>query len=75
MITELLLSSKKIPVSFISCDQKAIPQLIRMLQNNEWRNSREGLPEIDEIEHIELVGNHAILHSAKANEQIHVPLY
>jgi hypothetical protein len=77
MQTELLFRDKKIPVSFISSDQKAIPQLINVLSKNRTnpaQSAQQGEPMAD-IERIEIIGNHAILHSHKQEKHIELPLY
>lgn len=75
MTTELHFHDRKIPVSFISSDQKAIPQLISVLERKSTLSSLNGPPSLGEIDRIEIVGNNAILHNTKENNSIQLPLY
>ncbi|TVY06718.1 hypothetical protein [Paenibacillus cremeus] len=75
MTTELLFRDKKIPVSFISSDQKAIPQLISVLESKHARSATAGQSELNDISRIEIIGNHAILHRSQSEDSIQMPLY
>ncbi|MEK8129824.1 hypothetical protein WMW72_18125 [Paenibacillus filicis] len=75
MTTELLFQNKKIPVSFISSDQKAIPQLISVLERTSSRPSSSIPSELQLIDRIEIIGNNAILHSKDTDISIELPLY
>ncbi|WP_281887961.1 hypothetical protein [Paenibacillus sp. YYML68] len=73
MSTEVVFNNQKIPVSFVSCDQKAIPQLIRALKEKGMYTSlAEGR---ETIERIELIGNSAVLHHKTNDRCIELPLY
>ena len=75
MTTELWFHNQKIPVSFISSDQKAIPQLISVLERKKTHSSVVGESYLDHISRIEIVGNNAILHSSEHKESLQLPLY
>ncbi|CAG7621950.1 hypothetical protein ACFQI7_05255 [Paenibacillus allorhizosphaerae] len=70
MTTELYFHDKKIPVTFISSDQKAIPRLITVLESSKVHSSS-----VHSIARIEVVGNQAILHTTADNEKIHLALF
>lgn len=74
MTTELCFDDRKIPVSFISSDQKAIPRLISVLEKTRTQSLGPGPSYINQIERIEIIGNNAVLHSNK-EERIHLPLF
>ncbi|WP_159887677.1 hypothetical protein [Paenibacillus puerhi] len=76
MTTELLFKNQVIPVSFISSDQKAIPQLINLLERTSSdRSASAAAADLQLIERIEIIGNNAILHSKATNASIELPLY
>ena len=76
MTTELLFKNKKIPVSFISSDQKAIPQLISVLERKSTQQPEAAsVTHWHEIERIEIIGNSAVLHSKEKDQRIELPLY
>lgn len=75
MTTELLFMNKKIPVSFIYSDQKAIPQLISVLERKSFHSSAAGTSDFNQIDRIEIIGNNAVLHHKQANQSIELPLY
>ncbi|MED4600149.1 hypothetical protein P9314_05415 [Paenibacillus validus] len=75
MNTELLFMNQKIPVSFISSDQKAIPQLINILERNSSHSSAAGTSDFNQIDRIEIIGNNAVLHKKHVNQCIELPLY
>lgn len=75
MTTELFFLDRKIPVSFISSDQKAIPRLIRVLENTQAQPVTSVPAYFRHIERIEIIGNNAVLHSSKTPDIIQLPLY
>ncbi|UUZ85746.1 hypothetical protein LJK88_20935 [Paenibacillus sp. P26] len=75
MTTELCFHNRKIPVSFISSDQKAIPRLISVLENTRSRTESSDPSYLNQIERIEIIGNNAILHRSEENDSIQLPLY
>ncbi|PZE22591.1 hypothetical protein [Paenibacillus xerothermodurans] len=77
MTTEILFHDQKIPVRFISSDQKAIPLLIQSLERNRTQPARVEVTKGREaqINLIELVGNCALLYTSAAKECIRLPLY
>ncbi|CAG7604834.1 hypothetical protein PAESOLCIP111_00741 [Paenibacillus solanacearum] len=70
MTTELHFHDKKIPVTFISSDQKAIPRLITVLESSGTHTAT-----MTSIDRIEIVGNQAILHSSEEKEKVHLSLF
>ncbi|WP_284638824.1 hypothetical protein [Paenibacillus silviterrae] len=75
MRTELSINDRKIPVSFISSDQKAIPQLLNLLNKNRMKNTNMTSSPTLDIERIEIIGNQAVLHSHHSEKVIELPLY
>ena len=75
MTTELCFHNRKIPVSFISSDQKAIPRLISVLENTRACSENADSSYLNQIERIEVIGNNAILHRSEESECIQLPLY
>jgi len=75
MTTELLFQNQKIPVSFISSDQKAIPQLINLLERTSSQAATAVQSDLQLIDRIEIIGNNAVLHSKNPNVSIELPLY
>jgi hypothetical protein len=74
MKTEILFHDQKIPVRFISSDQKAIPSLIQALENCCIQPEETHPGFIDHIDLIEVIGNHAILYTSIEEEKIQLPL-
>lgn len=75
MTTELHFHNRKIPVSFISSDQKAIPQLINVLERKKNFSALTGPTCFSENDRIEIIGNSAVLHNTKEKNSIELPLY
>ncbi|AEI42511.1 hypothetical protein [Paenibacillus mucilaginosus] len=75
MTTELIIGDRKIPVRFISSDQKAIPRLLTVLESSQLKQSVPSCPPIQEIDHIEVIGNNAVLYDSKARSSVQLPLY
>jgi hypothetical protein len=75
MTTEIMFHDQKIPVRFISSDQKAIPMLIQLLENCRAQEAADPQQTpLQQIDLIEIVGNNAILHTS-VEEPIQLPLY
>ncbi|MCZ8518910.1 MULTISPECIES: hypothetical protein [Paenibacillus] len=74
MTTELIIGDRKIPVRFISSDQKAIPRLITVLESTQQPSARQSCPPIQEIDHIEVIGNNAVVYDCKSRN-VQLPLY
>ncbi|MFD0680374.1 MULTISPECIES: hypothetical protein [unclassified Paenibacillus] len=75
MTTEIMFHDQKIPVRFISSDQKAIPLLIQVLESCRTQPANKQQDYVYHIDLIEVVGNNAILHTSIEDEKIHLPLY
>ncbi|SFL49291.1 hypothetical protein SAMN03159341_106345 [Paenibacillus sp. 1_12] len=73
MKTEILFHDQKIPVRFISSDQKAIPALIQALEHR-CTQPEEPLALLNRIDMIEVVGNNAIVYTSLEEESILLPL-
>ncbi|MCU6795172.1 MULTISPECIES: hypothetical protein [Paenibacillus] len=74
MKTEILFHDHKIPVRFISSDQKAIPSLIQALEHRCTQPEEPSLALLNRIDLIEVVGNNAILYTSIEEESILLPL-
>ncbi|NOU95311.1 hypothetical protein GC093_19070 [Paenibacillus sp. LMG 31456] len=75
MTTEIMFHDQKIPVRFISSDQKAIPMLIQVLESCRTHPANKQQDYVYHIDLIEVVGNNAILYTSIEDERIHLPLY
>ncbi|MDF2962885.1 MAG: hypothetical protein K0S39_4620 [Paenibacillus sp.] len=74
-MTTIMFHDQKIPVRFISSDQKAIPMLIQVLESCRTRPADPNQDYVLHIDLIEVVGNNAILYTSIEEESIRLPLY